>query len=128
MFEKASRMKLRFETVKGIQTVEDLWDLPLTSENGISLDGIARKLKKELRDIEDESFVVPRSSKTESTLNLKFDIVKYIIDTKVQESEDRKALSKRKAEKDKILEIIAMKENDALLGKSLDELKKMIDA
>ena len=31
MFQKASRLKLRFDSPKGLLSVEDLWDLPLTS-------------------------------------------------------------------------------------------------
>ena len=51
MFEKASRAKIRFETSKGSLTVEDLWDLPLTSNTGkADLDDIARGLHSQLKE------------------------------------------------------------------------------
>lgn len=43
MFIKASRTKLRFESPKGLLSVEDLWDLPLISTMGkANLDDIAK--------------------------------------------------------------------------------------
>ena len=41
LFEKASKMKLRFSTTKGVLSTEDLWDLSLES-----LDRIAKNLKR----------------------------------------------------------------------------------
>jgi hypothetical protein len=43
MFEQASRLKLRFETIRGEFTVEQLWSLPLSSqsESTVTLDMIA---------------------------------------------------------------------------------------
>lgn len=35
IFEQASRQKLRFETSAGKLSIEDLWDLPLTSNNNL---------------------------------------------------------------------------------------------
>ena len=48
LFEIASRNKLRVPTTKGDLTVEQLWDLPLKSANGLSLDSIAIALNKQL--------------------------------------------------------------------------------
>ncbi len=41
MFEEASKLKLRFETTRGLVAVEDLWDIPLIGNNGFSLDILA---------------------------------------------------------------------------------------
>ena len=52
MFEKATRLKLRFETVRGYVTTEDLWDIPLSAVNGFCLDTIAKNLNKKLKELE----------------------------------------------------------------------------
>ena len=44
MFEKASRIKLRYSTNRGVLSVEDLWDLSLEQ-----LDPIAINLSKRLK-------------------------------------------------------------------------------
>jgi len=62
LFETASKNKLRFSSIKGNLTTEDLWDLPLTSKSGrICLDNIAKQLYKELKDSTEESFVLPKT-------------------------------------------------------------------
>jgi hypothetical protein len=52
IFEKASREKLRFSTSQGQFSVEDLWNLPLTSPSGrsVNLYDIANGLNKELKE------------------------------------------------------------------------------
>ncbi len=52
IFENASKTKVRFETSKGEVSVEELWDLSLTS-----LDSIAKVISKELKEASEESFI-----------------------------------------------------------------------
>ena len=84
MYEKALRMKLRFETPQGPLTVEDLWDLPLqtTRANRASLDDVARGLHLQLKSGADISFV-DTAKKSDPTAQLKFDIAKHIIDVRL---------------------------------------------
>ena len=126
MFENASRLKLRFETSKGNVTTEDLWDLPLISR-AVSLDSIAKSLNKQLKENGEESFVV-KQNKTNSVLNLKFDIVKYIIKIKLEEKDKKDVAIASKQKKEMLLGLIAEKENEELKSKDLDELKKMVSA
>jgi hypothetical protein len=125
MFEKASRKKLRFDTVKGLVTTEDLWDMPLTRADSFSLDDLAKSLNRALKESEEESFVVKKSSEN-TILDLKFSIVKHVIKTRLAEIEERENAAATKAKKEKILAIIADKEDDSLKDKSISALKKMV--
>ena len=86
MFEQAARLKLRFAVGTRVNlTVENLWDLPLTNVKGEDLDHIAIELQEKLSTNE-KSFVVQQSKNKETQVNqLKFDIVKYIIDVRLEE-------------------------------------------
>lgn len=108
MFEKASRIKLRYSTNRGVLSVEDLWDLSLEQ-----LDPIAINLNKRLKESQTESFIKTRTKDT-TELELKFNIVKHIIDVKLQEQEER---------------TVAAKKQDAELeSKSYEELAKELEA
>lgn len=122
IFEKASRQKLRFASQRGDLTVEQLWDLPLTSQNAASLDSIAVALDTEIRNTAPRSFV--SSTTTGNTvLELKLDVVKHIIEVRMEENK-RKAEQAEKAQQRKLLDDqIASKENEQLLSGSLEELK-----
>ena len=126
MFEKAARLKLRFSTGKGMVSVEDLWDLPLTSANGASLDDTARTLHNVLKTEEEVSFVNP-SEKKNDLLKLQFDIVLHIIKVRQEENAARLAAKEKKAKTQQILALIADKENSELASKSKDELQKMLE-
>ena len=86
IFEQATRLKLRFAVGTRVNlTVENLWDLPLTNVKGEDLDHIAIELQEKLSTNE-KSFVVQQSKSKETQVNqLKFDIVKYIIDVRLEE-------------------------------------------
>ena len=128
VFEKASRQKLRFATRAGNLSVEDLWDLPLSSSvKKVNLDEIAVELHTELNTRKTISFVNNPAKDMDDT-QLKFDIVKHIIDVKM--AENAKAVGERElaAKKQKIMEIITQKENEALAGQSLEDLRKQLEA
>lgn len=122
-FEKASRLKLRFDTALGMLSAEDLWDLPLTSRvNRVTLDDIARGLHKELQNA-NISFVEPASPVDEKA-QLRFDIVKHVIAEKVAERKRADEERARAAKKQRIMEIMAQKRDETLQGKTLAELEQ----
>lgn len=128
MFEKASRQKFRFITSQGVLTVEDLWDLPLSSESGrANLDDIAKAINRQLKaSVEEESFV-SQPKKSDDSAKTMFEIVKHIISVKLTENEAKKKQCENKLKKQQILAIIAKKQDAALEGTPLEELQKMVD-
>ena len=116
-FEKATRLRLRFETSRGNLNVEDLWRLPLTE-----LDKLAIALNKQLKESSEESFIKAKS-KDNKLLELRFDIVKHIIETLLSEDEEKKKAADKRAKREQLLELIAKKKNQELEGKSLEELE-----
>lgn len=127
MFEKASRLKLRFETPQGNFNCEDLWDLPLTVgvANKVSLDGIAVGLNRLLKTTDPVSFVI-KDKKADTTLQLKFDIVLHIINVRQAEMELAATAKANADKKQQLLALIATKENEQLSSKSLDDLRAMV--
>lgn len=128
MFEKASRLKFRFVTSQGVLTVEDLWDLPLSSESGrANLDDIAKAINRQLKaSVEEESFV-SQPKESDDSVKTMFEIVKHIISVKLAENEAKKKQRENKLKKQQILAIIAKKQDAALEGAPLEELQKMVD-
>lgn len=116
-FEKATRLRLRFETSRGNLNVEDLWRLPLAE-----LDKLAIALNKQLKESSEESFIKAKS-KDNKLLELRFDIVRHIIETLLSEDEEKKKAADKRAKREQLLELIAKKKNQELEGKSLEELE-----
>lgn len=120
MYKYAAINKLRFPFTKGLVTLEDLFDLSV--EN---LDSIYKALRKQAK-VEDEESLLATKSKESSELQIKIDIVKDIVTDKQNALAARKAAAEKKAQNQKIAEIIARKENAELENKSIDELKAML--
>jgi hypothetical protein len=127
IFEKASRLKLSFASVKGSLTVEDLWDLPLTSKNGCDLDTIAKAVNKDLKASEEESFVTPASNPQRSLLELRLEILKHIIVTRQAENQAALARKGREAELNRLVEILAKKQDEAMMGMTPEEIQARIN-
>lgn len=120
IFEYAVRNKVRFP-FKGMISVEDLWDLSLTN-----LDSIYKTLNKQVKQSEEESLLATKTS-VDTELEVQIAIVKYIVSVKLEEQEVRTKAAENKAQKQKIMSIIAAKEDEALKNSSVDDLKKMLD-
>ena len=126
LFEIATRKQYRFNSQVGALSVEDLWNLPLTSTRSASLDAVAKELYSQLKE-ETVSFVTPSVSDN-TVVQQKFDIVKYIIDVKVAERDAAKLASDNAAKKQKILSLIAQKQDEQLSGSSLEELQALANS
>ena len=120
IFEYATRNKVRFP-FKGMISVEDLWDLSLTN-----LDSIYKTLNKQVKQSEEESLLSTKAS-VDTELEVQIAIVKHIVSVKLAEKEAAEKASAKKTQKQKIMSIIATKENEALQNSSIDDLKKMLD-
>lgn len=120
MFIKASREKMRFP-FKGLATVEDLWDLSVTE-----LDKIYKSLNAKAKQAQEESLLEVKTSEDE-TLTAQIEIIKYIVSVKLEEKKSAEMAKERKEQKQKIMSILASKQDEALHGKSIEELEKMLD-
>lgn len=121
IFEAATRKKLRFPTTRGAVSIEDLWDLSLEE-----LNGVAKKLNKELKDSAEESFIGKKTN-ANVQLQLHFDVTLSIINTRLAEEEKKKNAIERKIKRDKILSLIADKQDSALARKSIASLETELD-
>ena len=122
MFESASRLKLRFDSQVGQLSVEDLWDLPLTSAFKANLDAIAVELNRQLKGTE-ESFV--STGKKNAVLELKFEVVKHIIGVRVAENQAKIDERNRAERKAQIAELIEQKKGEGLKAMSIEELEAL---
>lgn len=119
LFKVAAKKKYRF-AFKGQISVEDLFDL--TPEQ---LDSIYRNLKAQQKNQAEES-LLQTVSKEDRILANKIEIVKTIVQDKLAAQEKAKKAANQKAQNQRILEIMADKQDQALKEKSLEELQQML--
>jgi len=120
MFEKASRLKLRFSH-KGLCTVEDLWDLPLTQ-----LDTIFKGLNARAKAQKEESLLNEKTQEDE-ILDLQIAIVRHVVTVRLAERKTREDEVERAAKKQKLLGIIAEKQDASLKDMSVEDLTKLVN-
>jgi len=119
MFEVAVKSKFRF-LYKGIINTEDLFDLSLND-----LNVVYQTLKKQQKQTQEESLLEIKSQEDQE-LDVKIQIVKHIFDEKVNEREMKLKEKEFKQHEQKIMEIIARKQDVEYENMSIDELNKMI--
>lgn len=127
IFEKATRLKLRFPTPKGSLSVEEIWDLPLKT-GPVSLDSLAIAYHKAVKDIaEVKSFVDETPVQSNVEAQLRFDIVKHIIDTRKAENAAKLTANANATERERLESLIAEKEDEVLKNLSREELQARLD-
>lgn len=127
IFEYATRNKLRFASIRGELTVEQLWDVPLRSRDDFNLNAIAKAANKVLKETE-ENFVETTKTVESTRREAAMEIVKYVIDTKLAEEAVAKTRAANRLEKEKLLAILAEKQDGKLSELTEKELQKRIAA
>lgn len=128
LFLLASRKKFRFPSERGELTVEQLWDIPLTSRSGFSVNNIAIEVNRELRSLEEESFVETSKNPRRDTLRAMLELLKIVISVRQEEAQKASAAAERATKRQNIMEAIEAKEKEGLQSASLDELKLQLAA
>lgn len=126
IFERASRNKLRFVTERGNLTTEDLWDLELT-RGAVNLNDMAKAINRELKGAEEEDFVT-KASPRNVTLKLKLEILKFVIETKLEEAKASEERAVSADKKRRIAAVLAEKQDDELKSMSPEELQELHDS
>lgn len=122
LFERATRQRLRFETIAGNISVEDIWSLPLCSGK-VNLNDLAKELNKEIKTFEEEDFVNKTSNSKNEDIKLKFDIILYVIKYKTEQAEAKERATLTLEKRRSIQALIEKKESQQLENLSIEELK-----
>ena len=120
MFEVAVRNKFRYP-YKGVIATEDLWDLSVQQ-----LDGIFKTIKSQEKKAQEESLLNTRTPEDE-ILTAKIEIIKYIDNTKLEEAKLAERAKEAHDQKQKILGILAEKQDEDLRNKTPEELIAMLN-
>lgn len=120
MFEVATRTKMRFP-FKGMISVEDLWDLSVQN-----LDKVFKTLNSQRKEVQEESLLDTKSSEDER-LETQIEIVKYIVNVKLEERAARVKAAENKEKKQKIMALMAKKDDEEMENMSKEELQKLLD-
>ena len=126
LFLQATREKFRFQSNKGDLSVEQLWDLPLTSRTGFDLDTVAKTVNADLKASNEESFVNVNNNPAVSRLQAKLEVVKAIIEVKLAQAEATKKHAEKVAERQRLMEVLHSKKDQELQGLSVEEIERRL--
>jgi DNA-binding transcriptional MerR regulator len=128
LFAEATRRKLRFPTIRGEVDVERLWEMHLTGHGGFNLDEVAKAIDA-TRTATAKSFVhKAKPSPEHVAAEMKLQVVEHIIKVKLEEAEAAEKKQANQARKQKLLEALEKKQDGELSAKSIEDLRKEIDA
>lgn len=126
IFEYATRNKLRFQSIRGELTVEQLWDIPLRSSDGFNLNMIAKSANDVVKAMNEENFVESTRTVKHVRVETALEVVKSIIQSKLIDEDAAKTRAANKQKKEKLLAVLSEKQDGKLSELSERELKKQI--
>lgn len=119
MFELAVRNKMRFP-YKGLISTEDLWDLSIDN-----LDKVYKSLNSLVKEITGES-LLNKKTKEQEDLDFKIEIIKHIVGVKQAEVDAHKKAMELKQQEQKILSVLASKQDEKLKAMPIEDLEQML--
>ena len=124
IYKLACTKKVRFKTANGFISTEDLFDLPLTSKNGMNLDAVAKTVSEALKGEESVSFVEKSSNPRKEGLELAMEIVKDVIRIKQEEADAKADIAAKAAKREQLLRALERNQEQALAGMTVDQLQE----
>jgi len=123
MYKQSLQLKLRFETSKGLLSIEQLFDL-----NQSQLANVVRNLKKKIVSDTDNdlAFLDENAPQVNQEDQLRFDIAKDIYLTKKAERDEARTALEVKQHNQKIMELIQNKKDESLTQMSVEDLEKLL--
>jgi thiamine biosynthesis protein ThiC len=128
LYKFAAQHALRFDSIKGALTVEQLFDLPLTSNSGFNLDTVAKGVNAALKAGQEESFVSTNTNPQQKVYEVALEIVKDVIATKLAANAAELARQHRTEERRRLLDALAAKKDQQLSQASVEELEAQLAA
>ena len=127
---KALEKKWRFPSKRGVLSLEDLFDLPLTKNNGVNLDAVAIEINKQFQEKQGSTSFVQSTSENTAEINkleTMLEIVKTIIKQRQDENEAKLKRAELASKRKQLQELINQKQGEALASLSLEELQAQLD-
>ena len=118
---------MRFPSVRGLITTEDLFSLPLTAANGFSLDGVAKQVNQGLKALGEKSFVDQCDAAQRNTLTEMLDVVKLVIDFRQTQNAEALAKREKRARRARLLEALQNREDADLAAASKEDILKQLE-
>ncbi len=126
IFEYASRNKLRFASTRGELTAEQLWDVPLRSKDDFNLNAVAKVANEAVKAAGEESFIETVRTTANTNAEVILDVVKRVIEIKLADENATKTRAENRIKKERLVAVLAEKQDGKLSKLSEQELKKQI--